>query len=150
MNQVKTGNPVSKIRLYLMRGLYLLTFISLVFDNWSTILFPVEQMDTLSGVAISFWASYSLLMGLGVRFPLRMLPLLLLQLLYKSAWIIGTYLPAKSASLLDESLESFFWICVTAIILDVIVIPWGYFWKYYVKGFVQFNKNSEFDYQQEY
>lgn len=125
-------------RLYLMKALYLLTFIGLVFDNWSTILFPTEPMDTLSGVAISFWASYSLLMGLGLRYPLKMLPLIFLQLLYKSAWLIGTYFPAKSAGVLNEDLQSFFWVCVTAIILDLIVIPWLYVYQVYVKDFFKF------------
>ncbi len=127
---------VTRLRLYLLRGLYLLTFISLVFDNWSVILFPQEQLDTLSGVAISFWASYGLLMGLGVRYPLKMLPLILLQLLYKTAWIIGTYQPASHAGRLDEDLISFFWICVVAIILDVLVIPWKFVYRHYARDFL--------------
>ena len=36
-----------KWRLYLMRGLYLLTFVGLAFDSWSIIFFPEEQMDAL-------------------------------------------------------------------------------------------------------
>ncbi|MEP1096329.1 MAG: hypothetical protein ABJG78_14530 [Cyclobacteriaceae bacterium] len=135
-----TAHEVPKIRLYLMRALYLLTFISLTYDNWSTIFFPTEQLDTLSGVAISFWASYGLLMGLGVRYPLKMLPLILLQLFYKAGWLIGTYLPAKSADLLNEDLEAFYWICVTAVIVDTLVIPWGYVWRTYVLDFVNFRK----------
>lgn len=131
----KTIKKPSRLRLYIMRGLYLLTFIGLAYDSWSTILYPNEQLDTLSGVAISFWASYSLLMGLGVRFPLKMLPLLFLQLLYKSSWIIGVYLPARSAGLLDLDLNEFFRICVIAIILDIIVIPWSYSFKIYLGDF---------------
>lgn len=127
---------LSSLRLYLMRGLYFLTFIGLVFDNWSTILFPTDQMDTLTGVAISFWASYSLLMGMGVRYPIKMLPLLFLQLLYKSAWIIGTYLPATRTGALNEDLTSFFWICVVAIVLDLLVIPWKFVFRNYVSGFL--------------
>ncbi|WP_347925176.1 hypothetical protein [Pontimicrobium sp. SW4] len=131
-----------KLQLYLMRAIYLLTFISLAFDNWSTIFFPSEQLDTLSGVAISFWASYSLLMGLGVRYPLKMLPLILLQLLYKFAWIIGVYLPAKSAGLLNSSLEEFFKICLIAVIIDLIIIPWSYTYKIYIANFFNFKKSS--------
>lgn len=133
---VEKNPTLSSLRLYLMRGLYFLTFIGLVFDNWSTILSPTDQMDTLTGVAISFWASYSLLMGLGVRYPIKMLPLLFLQLLYKSAWIIGTYLPATKTGVVDEDLTSFFWICVTAIVLDLLVIPWKFVFRSYVSGFL--------------
>lgn len=131
-----------KLQLYLMRALYLLTFVSLAFDNWSTIFFPSEQLNTLDGVAISFWASYSLLMGLGVRYPLKMLPMLLLQLVYKSAWIIGVYLPAKSAGLLNSDIEAFFRICVIAIIIDLIIIPWRYTFNTYMVNFFNFKKSA--------
>jgi len=49
-----------KWRLHIIRGLFFLNFIGLAFDNWSAILFPREQLDTLGGVAISFWAGFSL------------------------------------------------------------------------------------------
>ena len=124
-----------KWRLHIMRTLFFLNFISLAFDNWSIVLFPKEQLDTLTGVTISFWAAFSLLNLLGVRFPLKMIPILLLQLLYKTAWIIGTYLPAKKNRLLDDNLESFLWVCIAGIVLNLLIIPWSYVYKYYLKGF---------------
>ena len=134
----ETQKELSNMRLYLMRGLYFLNFISLAFANWQIILFPTEQMDTLTGVAISFWASFSLLMLIGIRFPEKMLPALLLQLLYKSAWIIGTYLPARSANLVDDVLQSFFWVCIAGIVLNLFVIPWPHLYRNYLKGFFTF------------
>ncbi len=131
-----------KIQLYLMRTIYLLTFISLGIDNWSTIFFPDEQLGALSGVAISFWAAYALLMGFGVRYPLKMLPMLLLQLLYKSAWVIGVYLPARSAGLLNDNLDEFFRIFIIAIIIDLIIIPWPYTYKTYIANFFNFKKSA--------
>ncbi|WP_303319025.1 hypothetical protein Q4Q34_19300 [Flavivirga abyssicola] len=126
-----------KWRLHIMRGLFFLNVISLAFDNWSRILFPKEQMDTLTGVTISFWAAFSLLNILGVRFPLKLIPILLLQLLYKTAWIIGTYLPAKKNGLLNEDLESFLWVCIAGIVLNLLIIPWRYVYKYYLRGFFE-------------
>jgi len=122
-------------RLHVMRSLFFLNFISLSYDNWSTILFPEEQMDTLTGVTISFWAAFSVLNLFGIRFPLKFIPILLLQLLYKSAWIIGTYLPAKNSGQLDEDLISFFWICVAGIILNLLVLPWRFVYHEYLKNF---------------
>lgn len=127
-------------RLHIMRVLFLLNFISLAYDNWSTILFPKEQMSTLIGVTISFWAAFSLLNALGIRFPLKMIPILLLQLLYKSAWIVGTYLPAKKNGLLNDSLESFLWVCIGGIVLNLLIIPWKYVYNYYLKGFFKLKK----------
>ena len=124
-------------RLHVMRGLFFLNFISLAFDNWSTILFPEEQMDTLTGVAISFWAAFSLLNLFGIRFPLKFIPILLLQLLYKSAWIIGTYLPARNSGTLDEDLNSFFWICIAGIVLNLLIIPWKFVYAEYLKNLLK-------------
>lgn len=139
-----TGTLISPInppnwRLHLMRGLFFLNFISLAFDNWSAVLFPVEQMDVLSGVAISFWAGFALLNLLGVRFPLKMLPILLLQLLYKSAWILGTYLPAKALGVVDAGIQEFFWICVAGTILNLLIIPWGYVYREFFQNFLKFS-----------
>ena len=122
-----------------MRGLFFLNFISLSFDNWSAVIFPTEQMDVLSGVAISFWAGFALLNLIGVRFPLKMLPILLLQLLYKSAWITGTYLPASASGSVDASIQEFFWICVAGIVLNLLIIPWGYVYREFGQKFFKFS-----------
>ena len=131
-----------KWRLHTMRGLFFLNFISLAFDNWSTILSPGEQLGVLSGVAISFWAGFSVLILFGLRFPLKLLPILLLQLLYKSAWIIGVYRPARGAGAIDAGMQEFFWICVAGIVLNLVIIPWGYVYREYIKDFFHFSAAS--------
>lgn len=95
---LNSSNPITTPpmwRLHIMRALFFMNFISLGLDNWKTILFPQEQLDTLSGVAISFWASFAILNFIGVRFPLKMIPILMLQFLYKISWSIGVYFPAR-------------------------------------------------------
>lgn len=126
---------LSKLRLYLMRGLYFLTCIGLAKQAWTEILFPEEALTYLDGVAFSFWASYATLMGLGIRYPLKMLPLLFLQLFYKATWALGVYLPMQSAGLVTPAAESFYGICIVAVILDLLVIPWLYVYKNYIRAF---------------
>lgn len=92
-------------------------------------------MGTLVGVTISFWAAFSLLNFFGIRFPLKFIPILLLQLLYKSAWIVGTYLPARNAGALNEDLDSFLWVCVAGITLNLLIIPWKYVFNEFLKNF---------------
>ncbi len=126
-----------KFRLALMRGLYLLTFIGLAFEAWDYLLFPPEALDYITGVTFSFWAAYATLMALGIRYPIKMLPLILLQLAYKAVWALTVYLPMKSSGTITPDAESFFWVCVAAVIIDTLVIPWGYFFKSYIKPFFQ-------------
>ena len=122
---------ISKFRIWLMRGLYALTFIGLAFQAWETLLYPEEPLRYLEGVAFSFWAAYATLMGLGVFFPLRMLPLIFLQLAYKAIWAIWVYLPMEAANMVTPHATSFYHICLTAIVLDVLVIPWYHVFKTY-------------------
>jgi len=71
------SEETSTFRLYLMRLLYLLNFVLLGLDVWPGIINHVGAWDPVKGVAFSFWAALSALSGLGLRYPLKMLPLLL-------------------------------------------------------------------------
>lgn len=132
-----TQPSASKLRQHFMRGLFALNFLSLFMDNWSQILFPGEQLDVLTGVTISFWAGFSLLNAIGIRFPLKILPILLLQFLYKAAWIIGVYRPAYANNAVDEDLQGFLYICIAGVALNLLIIPWKYVYQFYFKGFFQ-------------
>ncbi len=132
------SKKISKIRIYLMKGLYLLTFLSLGHSAWSEIINPSEVWGPYDGVTYSFWAAYATLMGLGIRYPLKMLPLLLLQLFYKSVWLVGMAYPLWSAGQLDPTSEELLKPFLIAIPIDLIVIPWGYVFKNYLKQLFKF------------
>ncbi len=91
------SEETSTFRLYLMRFAYLGNFVLLGLNVWPVIINHKGAWDPMHGVAFSFWAALSALAGLGVRYPLKMLPLLLLQLLYKSIWLIAVYLMVDSS-----------------------------------------------------
>jgi len=113
---------VSMFRLYLMRALYLVLFVGLGSSVWPAVLRHRDMTDPLHGVAICFWAALSLLAGLGIRYPLRMLPLLLLQMLYKGIWLVAVVLPLSSAGQSIALTNSM----MIGVVVDLIVIPWPY------------------------
>lgn len=123
------SEEVSTFRLYLLRAAYLLNFVGLGLIVWPQIINHQGTWDPLHGVAFSFWAALSTLMGLGVRYPLKMLPLLLVQLFYKSVWLIAVALPLWS----DGHPTSLTRIFVIPVVVDLIVIPWPYVLANYVK-----------------
>nr|WP_299069126.1 hypothetical protein [uncultured Allomuricauda sp.] len=139
-NVYQTPQKPPKFRLVLMRGLYLLTFIGLAFEAWEYLLYPEEPIDYITGVTFSFWATYATLMGLGVRYPIKMLPFLFLQLAYKATWVLTVYFPMESAGIVTPEAESFYQICITAVIIDIAVIPWEYVFKNYIRTFFQFKR----------
>ncbi|MEM6813062.1 MAG: hypothetical protein AAF600_01565 [Bacteroidota bacterium] len=133
---------VSKIRKYLMKGLYLLTFIGVGYQAWAEVIAPETPLETIDGIVYSFWVAYATLMALGLRYPLKMITLLLLQLFYKVVWILGVYLPMERNDLVTESAEGFLTVCFTAIILDVLIIPWQYVYHTFLKNLFRFNPDT--------
>lgn len=124
------SEEASTFRLYLMRLLYLGNLVFLGLDVWPRLINHVGAWDPVKGVAFSFWAALSALSGLGIRYPLKMLPVLLLQLLYKSIWLIAVYLPLRSAGQSTDLTK----VMVMGVVADLIVIPWPYVLATYVKN----------------
>jgi hypothetical protein len=120
---------VSMLRLYVMRFVYLLNFVLLGLDVWPALFRHPGAWDPVKGVAFSFWAALSLLSGLGLRYPLKMVPLLLLQLLYKTLWLVAVALPMWSAVRSIDLTRAM----VIGVVVDLLGIPWSYVLATYVK-----------------
>jgi len=116
---------LSPIRLYLMRFFYLFNAVVIGAGAWPELLRSRAPWDLIHSIAFSIYSAWSLLMFLGMLLPVRMLPLLLLQLLYKLLWIVAVGLPMWSAGHLDQvsGIMKFFALIVVA---DIAVIPWRY------------------------
>jgi hypothetical protein len=123
------SEDVSTLRLYIMRLLYLLNFVLLGLQVWPAIINHAGAWDPVKGVAYSFWAALSALSVLGLRYPLRMLPLLLMQFLYKSIWVIAVALPHWSTFRSIELTK----VMGLGAIVDFLIIPWPYVVATYIK-----------------
>lgn len=121
---------VSTLRLYLMRAVFLLNFVVLGSDVWPALLNHPEPWDPVKSAAYSFWAALSLLSLLGLRYPVKMLPLLLFQFAYKAIWLLTVALPQWSIfqSVDLTKIMSF------GLIIDLLVIPWLFVFHNYVKA----------------
>ena len=123
------SEATSTFRLYLMRLLYLGNFLFLGLNVWPGIINHVGEWDPVKGVAFSFWAALSALSGLGLRYPLKMVPLLLLQLVYKSIWVFAVALPLWSTFRSIELTK----VMGLGAVVDLLVIPWPYVLATYVR-----------------
>jgi hypothetical protein len=117
---------VSTLRLYVMRVLYLLLVVMLGSDVWPVLIHPHKPLGPLDGVAYSFWAALSTLGLLGIRYPLKMLPILLLQFLYKAVWLLFVGLPLRSNGHFPPEASGLAFAMITGLVLDLLVIPWPY------------------------
>ncbi|MCI0349136.1 MAG: hypothetical protein L0Z53_06885 [Acidobacteriales bacterium] len=125
---------LSKVRLYAMRFIYLGTGIFVGINAWTALITRTTPWDPLHGIAFSFWAAYSVLMLLGVRFPVKMLPLLLLQLFYKLTWLIAVAYPLWLGGQWNPWGSALFRSCAIAAVVDLIVIPWPFVFQNYLKA----------------
>jgi hypothetical protein len=123
------SNDVSIIRLAMMRFVYLGNLVFLGFKVWPELITHQGSWDAVRGAALSFWAALSLLSALGLRYPLQMLPLLLLQLLYKVIWLTMVWLPLRSAGESTDLTN----VMLAGVIVDLVVIPWAYVSSHYLK-----------------
>jgi hypothetical protein len=125
---------VTTLRLYLLRGLYLLVFVYLSTSIWPLLIHHRPWDDLMHGVAVSLLAALGVLMALGIRYPLRMLPVMLFELLWKAVWVAAIGLPLWRAGKLDGDAAETFKSCFLGVVLVPLIIPWRYFWETYVKA----------------
>lgn len=95
---------------------------------------PADPIAPMRGVGLAFWGALALLMALGIRYPLKLLPVILLQLTYKLIWLAAVALPAWRAGQLDATMLEFVNGMAIGAVLDVIAIPWGYAFAQFVRA----------------
>jgi hypothetical protein len=126
------AGEVSVVRLYALRAGYLLLVVGLGSQIWPAMIHHARLWDLMQGVASSMLAAMSALAVLGLRYPLRMLPLLFFELLWKAIWLIAIALPLWSAGQMDADTVATVQACLVAVVFPI-VIPWRYVWENYLK-----------------
>ncbi len=131
-------SEVSTFRLYLLRAMYLFMAVGLaIFKLGPAILHP-ENLSPQDSVIVSVLGAFALLAVLGIRYPLKMLPLLFFEFVWKSIWVLALGLPLLLSGQLDpnvsfggtETLTN----CLLGVVLVPLVTPWGYVLKHYLRA----------------
>jgi hypothetical protein len=126
---------VYKINIYLLRVLYILMFLFLGRDAWTHVLTHQGPWDPDQAVAWCVWASFSVLALLGILHPLKMLPLVLLEIVYKVLWLIVVAYPLWSTNQLADSPRAEHLTYVFLLVaLPIVAVPWKYAFDHYVRG----------------
>jgi hypothetical protein len=137
-NAAPSGSPdreaateVSLVRLYLLRAMYLL----LVFGLGALIVPDILSHRTMErGVIASLLGCVWLLAFLGLRYPLRMLPLLMFELGWKSIWMLAYGLPQWASGQLPPTFAEDMFNIALGVVLVPLVMPWTYVWRRYAKA----------------
>jgi hypothetical protein len=123
---------VPKINIYILRLMFVLMAVFLGKDSWTHILTFKGTWIPANAMSWCIWASYSVLAILGILHPVKMLPIVMLEIFYKVLWLIIVAYPLwKSNQLIGSPAEgmtnAFLWV-----LLPIIAMPWKYFFRKYV------------------
>lgn len=86
---------------------------------------PTGEPVTM-GIVASVYVAFGLLSVLGLRSPLKFVPVLFLQLCYKSVWFICIILPLLISGQLPGYAVTFMVIFASYIVGDLIAIPFSF------------------------
>lgn len=85
-----------------------------------------QQDPIVYGVTASVWTAFGILSIFGLKAPLKFLPVLLMQLCYKSIWFIGVVFPLLISGNLPSYAILHVIIMGSYVIGDLIAIPFSY------------------------
>lgn len=122
---------VSLSRLYALRAGYLFIVIGLGFTIWPALLDHEPGWPLMNGMVSSLLAAVSVLALVGIRYPMRMLPVLLFELTWKTIWLAAVALPLALDRQVDAATSRAIWECLLVVVL-IPLIPWRYVIATYV------------------
>lgn len=124
-----------KVRMNWLRGMYIYTIVLAGGFGLGILIVP-ELIKSIYrwpvaepiafGIVGSVYVAFGILSILGLRDPLKFVPVLLLQLFYKSVWFIGVVAPLLVVGKFPIYAIGFVIIFATFIIGDIIAIPFSY------------------------
>jgi hypothetical protein len=124
---------VSPLRLNLLRAGYLLLGLGLGSVVWPGVIRHDQPWELSRGVVHCILAALSALALLGLRYPLRMLPLLLFEMAWKAIWLLVVALPLSRSGGMDADTAETAYECLMAVAF-VLVTPWDHVFRAYVIG----------------
>ena len=124
-----------KVRWAWLKGMYIYTIVGAGLYGLGMIVVPelIKSMFSwpvkepiVFGIVGSVYVTFGLLSILGLRSPLKFVPVLLMQLCYKSIWFIGIVIPLITTAQFPGYAIPMVIIFATYIIGDLIAIPFSY------------------------
>jgi hypothetical protein len=130
-------SDVSTFRLYLLRAMYVFTVVGLAIVKLPALLHPAT-LSPGDSVILSVLGATALLAVVGIRYPIKMLPLLFFEFVWKSIWILLFGLPQLLSGGLDPNVSfggtETLIACLVGVVLVPLAVPWGYVLNHYLKA----------------
>ena len=126
---VAAGLPL--YRLNLMRVGYAVMGFGLVAVKWPLLVTHPDPWPLFEGVVTCILVAMSVLAFLGLRYPVRLLPILLFECAWKVLWVSVVAVPQLAAGTMDAATRTVFVNCLVGAIVFA-VVPWRHVWQQFV------------------
>jgi len=126
-----TTPEVSLFRLYTLRVAYFVMAAGLGVYIWPLVIRHTNELAITKGAQLALLAGLGATAALGLRYPVKMLPILLFEMVWKAIYLIAFALPLWSAHQINEAVAE----DIKAVLMVVIfipLIPWRYLFAQYV------------------
>ena len=127
-------DELSTARINLMRGTYLLIALAMGAQIWPLIVSHPANVEHMRGVSRAFLGALTLLALLGARYPVKMLPLLLFEFVWKTIWVTAFGLPLWLTHQLDTATAETMKACLMGVVLVPLVLPWAYVIRHFARA----------------
>jgi hypothetical protein len=129
----EAAEELSLLRLYLLRAGYLLMALGLVITRWPLLIGHDASWPLMDGVVVCLLVAQSLLFFHGVRYPVRMIPILLFEMTCMVIWLSTVALPLWLAGEHNGATATVAANC-SLVVIVLIILPWPYLVRRYVSG----------------
>ncbi|QGN34414.1 hypothetical protein [Microlunatus sp. Gsoil 973] len=127
----RTHSDLSLPRLYILRGAYLFMAVGLALVKWP-LLRHAADLPLYEGITVCLLTAMSLLVFLGLRYPVKLIPVLLLETIWKLLWLSLVALPKAIGGDLDAAAATILINCSLVIVI-IVAVPWRYAVRSYAR-----------------
>ena len=125
---------VGPLRRNVLRAFYAVMAFGLATVVWPDILHPSADLSLPGTVVHGLLGGVGVMALLGLRYPVRMIPLLLFELVWKIIWVVAYALPWWQSGTLSAGASENLVQCAFGIVLIPLVLPWRYVVHHYLSG----------------
>jgi len=126
-----TTPEVSLFRLYTLRVAYFVMAAGLGVYIWPLVIHHTNELAITKGAQLALLAGLGATAALGLRYPVKMLPILLFEMIWKAIYLIAFALPLWSAHQINEAVAEDIKV-VLMVVIFIPLIPWRYLFAQYV------------------
>jgi hypothetical protein len=124
-------HEVSLARLYTLRICYLILVFGLGLMVGPIVLHHTPEYASAHGIQCSLFAGLCVTALLGLRYPVKMIPLLLFELTWKAIYLVAFALPLWRAHQITPAAAADIQ-AVLVVVIFIPLIPWGYVVRNYL------------------